>query len=549
MNFQNLTLRSQIYVLVAAVCGLFLIVGLVTFVKIQSVKSDTALVEAVYLPRVLALGAITEATANINTDIVRHAIETDDAKMKQLDTDIKAAIKENNETLETVEKSLRTEDEKQMFEKLGQARKTYAEKRAHTMELSGSNKDKEALEFFRSDVVPAYEIYKKSASEAVLQAKNTTKSLIEDSGRSISQTQFLLVVGILFAFVTGILLGVFVTTLISRKLRRVAAIAQSGDLSARLNDSSQDELGDLCRAFDNMTDRLQKKSQEAEAVANGDLAISIQVIGNGDTLGKSFQKMTANLRNLVTQALDVARAVSSGSAQVSNASQALSQGATEQASSLEEISASVSEMAKQVSDNATAASKANETAIEQRNAADQGKTQIAGTMNAMQDINTSSQQISKIIKTIDDIAFQTNLLALNAAVEAARAGKHGKGFAVVADEVRNLAGRSAKAARETSDLIEGSATKVERGLQETSRTEQSFQQILERANSVAALIDNIAKASTSQASSITQISQGLHQVDNVVQQTTASAEQTASASQELARKAGDLERMLATFRI
>ncbi len=549
MNFQNLTLRSQIYVLVTAVCGLFLIVGGVTFFKIQSVKSDTALVETVYLPRVLALSAVTESTANINTDVVRHAIETDDASMKKLDSDIKTAIQENNQTLDNAEKSLRTDEEKKLIEKVAQVRKAYAEKRTHTMELSLSNKDKEALDFFRSDVVPAYENYKKAVNETVAHTQNTTKNLIDGAARSISQTQFLLVVGILFALATGIVLGVFVTTLITRKLRRVADIAQSGDLSMRLNDNAQDELGDLCRAFDSMTDRLQKKSQEAEAIANGDLSINIQVVGSGDTLGMSFQKMTANLRNLVTQALDVAKAVSSGSGQVSNASQALSQGATEQASSLEEISASINEMAKQVGDNATAASKANETAIEQRNAADQGKTQIAGTVGAMQDINTSSQQISKIIKTIDDIAFQTNLLALNAAVEAARAGKHGKGFAVVADEVRNLAGRSAKAARETSELIEGSATKVDRGLQETSKTEQSFQQILERANSVASLIDNIAKASTSQASSITQISQGLHQVDNVVQQTTASAEQTASAAQELARKAGDLERMLATFRI
>jgi methyl-accepting chemotaxis protein len=234
---------------------------------------------------------------------------------------------------------------------------------------------------------------------------------------------------------------------------------------------------------------------------------------------------------------------------VSATSQTLSQGATEQAASLEEISASINEMAKQVNDNAQGASEANGVANTQREAAVRGKQQIDDTVKAMAEINSSSQQISKIIKAIDDIAFQTNLLALNAAVEAARAGKHGKGFAVVADEVRNLAGRSAKAAKETAELIESSTGKAERGLQEAQRTEQSFIEILEGAGKVAEVVGSIAQASNAQAASINQITQGLSQVDTVVQQTTASAEETASAAHELASQSGELEKLLSAFRI
>ncbi len=204
--------------------------------------------------------------------------------------------------------------------------------------------------------------------------------------------------------VTEEAIALFVVSSISKKLQRVVNVARSGDISARLNVETKDEVGELCRAFDGMTERLQKKSVEADAIASGNLAIKIQVMGEGDTLGKAFEKMTSNLRKLVEQVLTVARQVASGSDQVSATSQTLSQGATEQAASLEEISASINEIAKQVNDNASGASQANGVASTQR--------------------------------------------------EAAVRGKHGKGFAVVADEVRNLAGRSAKAAKETASAEE-----------------------------------------------------------------------------------------------
>ncbi len=350
----------------------------------------------------------------------------------------------------------------------------------------------------------------------------------------------------------GMGLGILITQKIVKPLGEMQTASERiaiGETDVNVSYHGSDELGALADSFRKMTERLQTKSIEADAIASGDLTRKIQVVGEGDTLGKAFEKMTANLRDLVEKVLDVAGAVASGSAQVSTASQTLAQGATEQAASLEEISSSVNEMAKQVNDNAIAATQANQEATTQRGAAEQGRSQIGDTVRAMEDINTSSAQISKIIKTIDDIAFQTNLLALNAAVEAARAGKHGKGFAVVADEVRSLAGRSAKAAKETTDLIEGSKTKVTHGLVEANNTEKSFQEIMVGAGNVANLINETARASKEQSVSIGQISQGLNQVGTVVQQTTASAEEASSAAQDLATRAKDLEKMLAMFRI
>ena len=168
---------------------------------------------------------------------------------------------------------------------------------------------------------------------------------------------------------------------------------------------------------------------------------------------------------------------------------------------------------------------------------------------AMQEINVSSQSIAKIIKVIDEIAFQTNLLALNAAVEAARAGQYGKGFAVVAEEVRNLAGRSAKAARETADLINGASTSVEKGNRIAEKTAASLAGIIQTSSRVADLIGEVAAASTEQSEGVGQIAQAVQQVDQVIQQSAANAEETSSASEDLSAQARKLDRLVAEFRL
>jgi methyl-accepting chemotaxis protein len=241
--------------------------------------------------------------------------------------------------------------------------------------------------------------------------------------------------------------------------------------------------------------------------------------------------------------------VASGSRQVSEGSQSLSQGTTEQASSIQELTATITEIAAQTRQNATNANEANQLASQARENAIKGNQQMQHMIEAMTEISTSSSNISKIIKVIDDIAFQTNILALNAAVEAARAGQHGKGFAVVAEEVRNLAARSAEAARETTVLIEGSIQKVGDGNAIALETGKSLDMIVEDISRTDDLIDSIANASNEQASGLAQINEGVVQVSNVVQANSATSEQSAAASEELSSQAQLLKELTGSFKL
>lgn len=277
--------------------------------------------------------------------------------------------------------------------------------------------------------------------------------------------------------------------------------------------------------------------------------ITADYLGDFVEIKDSLNNIVSSLNQIMGDINDAADQVTSGSRQVSDGSQALSQGSTEQASSLEELTASITEVANQTKQNAVNAGKAKELAENARTSGLEGNERMKGMLDSMVEINESSANISKIIKVIDDIAFQTNILALNAAVEAARAGQHGKGFAVVAEEVRRLAARSAEAANETTDLIEGSISKVEVGTKFANETADALKIIVEEVETAADLVKDIAVASNEQASGIAQINLGIEQVSQVVQNNSATAEESAAASEELSGQAEMLKEMVGRFQL
>jgi methyl-accepting chemotaxis protein len=305
------------------------------------------------------------------------------------------------------------------------------------------------------------------------------------------------------------------------------------------------------KTLDEVINPVQEAVQVIQKMAAGDFTTTVIGDYKGDhaILKDAINGTITSMSDTLQQIMSTTEQVNRGSQQVADASQSLSQGATEQAASLEEITSSMTQIGSQTKLNAENANRANQLAINARNAAEKGNSEMTLLMNAMTEINESSKNINKIIKVIDEIAFQTNLLALNAAVEAARAGRHGKGFAVVAEEVRNLAARSAKAAKETAELIEGSIKKVENGSDIATRTGVSLGEIKDGSTKVTDIVAEIAASSNEQAQGIAQTNTGLGQIDKVTQQNTANAEQSASAAEELSGQATQLNDMLSKFNL
>lgn len=451
--------------------------------------------------------------------------------------------------------------DKQIITRLEEQFTKLAPMRQQVLELAAQNKTREAAAYMEANNIPTI----KAAQEELDLLSENSNLKGEELIENIRADQRNAIIMLIFLGICSILISILFGTYITRAITvPVSELEQAADNLARGNlrataigYTAKDELGHLadsmCSVVDSLLTIIQDESTLLGEMADGNFNVRSKAekkyVGDFGKVLESIEQIKTSLSDTLRQINLSSDQVSSGAYQVSSGAQALSQGAAEQASSIEELAETIRGISNHVKHNAEYAEEADQRANAAGSEAVESNRRMQDMVSAMADISTSSREIGKIIKTIEDIAFQTNILALNASVEAARAGEAGRGFSVVAAEVRNLATKSAAASKDTAALIENSLNTVKSGTRIADETAHSLDSVLESVRLVTEIIGQITASSIEQADSILQIEQGIERISEVVQTNSATAEESAAASEELSAQAQLLKDLTGQFRL
>ncbi len=451
--------------------------------------------------------------------------------------------------------------DQQIIDRLDAALAKLAPMREHVLTLASENQKAEAADYMEHNNILAIQEAQAELNSLIESGYKKGETLVSGLREKQAMAVFTVILLGGISVAVSVVFGIYITRGITQpvtELEQAARAMARGEFSAvRVAYDSRDELGSLAGDIRSMvktlTDVLQNETYILNEMAEGNFSVHSEkdeyYIGEFEQLMRSMKKISRGLSELLLQISRSADNVAAGSEQVSSGSQNLAQGTTEQAASVEELTGMMSEISDQAYRNSRDAQEASEKAQMVKENATESSRSMQEMVKAMAEISGKSDEIRKIVKTIEDFSFQTNILALNAAVEAARAGDRGKGFSVVANEVRSLANQSSAASKSTAALIQSSLQAVENGRRIANETDNALAEVVSGIDIVSELLFHITDASSKQFDANRQVTENINLISEVVQTNSATAEECAAASEELASQAQLLKELVSHFKL
>lgn len=530
---RRITLGFGVVIMIAV------LLGGTALIELSTINGRADRIGDDHLPGLVLSARLAVAQATAMVSLERMVSATTVEEMSNAERELQETMRANDERAKAYEQTIHTERDRKLFGALSEARSEFRALRSQELlPLLHARKLDEAREVMRTRVRPQWLQVMQHANE-LLDANKTwgdeSQQLVKAAVNTATWGVWL---GLLVAVAVSCGVTFYITRSITQPLReavRLVASVSTGDVTARADVRSNDELGQMVRDINTMVQNLSATVQVAEALSRGDLTVEPQLLSDKDSLGHALRRMIDSLRSVVVSVSAAADNVNAGSDQLSISAQELSRGNTAQAASAEQTSSSMEQISASIQQNGDNARQTDRIAKQASQDAQTSGIAVDKTTRAI-------RQIAERIGVVEEIARKTDLLALNAAVEAARAGDHGKGFAVVASEVRKLAERSQLAAAEISKL-------TREGVSVADGAAQLLTKLVPDIGKTAELVQDIASSCVEQTTGAGEISKAMSDLDGVIQKNSASAEELSATAEELASQARQLRETVAFFQL